>query len=232
MSRAQTALAHATAAGAAIRDGADPSGCITVILDDAGDAADILVATDWRRRLAADQVGAAVVAADQHAARRRAQATATALDRLPSLASTDSRSTVDDIPRPPAGVATVEPATGRRRSLTELTAAVWAAFDDLDRVTVPPEPARGAGAEGAVSITVAHGRVTACDIDPAWLTRQDEATLAHALAEALSSAGHQARRARAPLRGYQSHLDGLLADAMAHLGRNERGVDDDAAHRR
>ncbi len=204
------------------------------MLDDAGHAHDILVAPDWRRRLAGNDaatVGAAVVAADHDAAQRRAQATAIALGQSSSTPPPDRDSLVDS-PLWPAGIEPVQPATGPRRSLSELTAAVWAAFDELDGVTAPPAPVQGSAAEGAVRLSLSDGRITACSVDPAWLARQDETTLAHALRQALSHAARQARQAQAPLRDYSSRLDDLLAEVMAHLGPTERGGGDDTAHGR
>ncbi len=248
MGQAQAALATAVAAGAAIRDGADPSGCITVMLDDAGNADDIQVAPGWRRRLASDgtsaaiaaAVAAAVVAADHEAAQRRAYATASALGRSPSTAAGSHNSTADSVAdstvesslRWPAGIEPVPPAPGPRRTLSELTAAVWSAFDELDQVTAPPGPVQGVAADGAVRLTLANGRITAIRIDPAWLGRQDEATLAHALRQALANATRLARQAQEPLRSYAGRLDDLLAEVMAHLRPNERGGDDDTAHGR
>jgi hypothetical protein len=228
MGRAQAVLAQAMAAGAAIRDGTDPSGGITIILDDDGAAQDVRIAADWRQRLAPDEVGAAVVAADETAARCRAIQTTTALS--PGASTADS--TVDTVPQLPEWLQPVQPAGGPRRSLTELTAAAWAAFDDLGRVTVTPRPVRVSGADGALELVLSQGRITGCTVDAHWLTRQDDTTLSHALRAALNAARTQERHAAQPLRAYQRQLDDLLADAMATLHPRRDGVDDDASDQR
>jgi hypothetical protein len=228
MGRAQATLAQAITAGAAIREGTDPSGSITVILDDDGAAQDVRVAVDWSHRLATDQVGAAVVAADEDAAIRRATRTAAELGPVTAT----QQSAMDIAPRLPEWLEPVPPAAGPRRSLTELTAAVWAAFDDLHRVTTPPRPTRASGADGALEVVLSHGRIIECTIDPHWLARQDDTTLSHALREALRAARNQALQAHEPLVTYQRHLDDLLTDAVASLHPGHQGVNDDAANQR
>src|SRR5690349_8003250 len=73
--QSQALLRHLQARAREVREGADESGTITVVIDDEGTARDVRVATAWRRRLAPVHVGAAVIAADADAANRRAAAT-------------------------------------------------------------------------------------------------------------------------------------------------------------
>jgi hypothetical protein len=222
--REQAALTRAMARAREISDGTDESGTITILLDDDGIARDVRVAADWRRRLDLPGVAPAVVAADAAAARRRATATAEALA---------SESTVAGGPAPdaPPGWLVPVPPSGPdadlarpRRSLAEISAAVLAAVDDLERATEPAPPVHGAGAEGAVRVTLAQGRITECVINEAWLAGQDEATLAHALREAVSAAAAAGVAARRPLIEYQQRLDAIVADARANLHRLAGGV--------
>lgn len=230
--RAQATLAAAMTPARAVRDGTDETGAITIFVDDDGVARDVLVTADWRRRLSPAQVGPAVVAAHEDAAQRRTSVTAQALaDAAESTLDSSSarESTEDDhppdtrlidghgssaaswlTPVSPAG-----PATGRPRPLAELAAAVLAAADDLERVTAPPPPAVGIGAEGAVRITLARGRITECEVSQAWLARQDETTLAHALREAIGEAARAALAAGRPFMDYQERLAAIVADARA-----------------
>ena len=187
----------------AVREGSDESGTITIVVDDQGTARDVQVTTDWRRRLAPPAVGAAVVAADAEAANRRATAT------LEALASADVAHLSTEESAPP------EP--GRRLSVPELAAAVFAAFEDLDRITEPPPLVYGTGAQGAVRLSMAQGRITECAVDERWLAHQDDVTLAHGLREAVSAAAAAAVAARAPFVEYQQRLQALVADAHTVL---------------
>jgi hypothetical protein len=96
---------------------------------------------------------------------------------------------------------------------------VWSAFDDLDRVIQPPAPVCGSGAQGAVMVTIARGRIIGCEVNEAWLARQDEVTLAHALRQAVSAAATAGVAARAPFVDYQQRLREIIADARASDGR-------------
>jgi DNA-binding protein YbaB len=248
--REQAALQHAMARGQQVCTGTDESGTITVHIDDEGTARDVQVAADWRYRLTPAQVGPAVVAADTAAAQRRESATAEA---LAEQSTADNRESTGDglggdrgaggfggppvspewfgaLTAPPGHAAPATPSdlSGQRepasgRSLAEISAAVLAAVDDLDRITEPPPPVHGIGAEGAVRVTLAGSRITECTINQAWLVRQDEVTLAHALREAVSRAAAAGLAARTPLLDFQRRLDGLVADAQANLAHLARG---------
>jgi hypothetical protein len=237
--REQADLIRANARGRQVRDGTDESGSITIVLDDDGTARDVLVAADWRRRLNPAQVGSAVVAADSRAAHRRAAATA---DALAGASTSDGRGrestedTEEELARsgPTSSgggwlvpIPLTEPASEPappRRSLAELSTAVLAAFEELERVTEPPPPVPGVGAAGAVRVTLAEGRLTECAINQAWLAHQDEVTLAYALREAVSAALTAAVAARRPLIEYQQRLDEIVADARATLRDLAAGV--------
>jgi hypothetical protein len=225
LSRQRTALVRALARAREVRDGADESGTITIFLDDDGTARDVYVASDWRRRLRPEAVGPALIAADTDAAQRRAVATAEAMAH-PSVEDDDA-STEDSGPAWSGWLLPVDPwpgeDAGQARSFSELSAAVWAAVDDLDRVTAQPSPVLGSGGSGAVRVTMAQGRVTACAVDQRWLARQDELTLAHALREAVCAAAAASVAARRPLIEYQQRLEALVADAKATLGATGRG---------
>jgi hypothetical protein len=119
----------------------------------------------------------------------------------------------------------VDPAApGERRSLAELSAAVLAAFDDLDRIVQPPPPVHGCGADGAVKVTMAAGRITHCLVNQDWLTHQDDITLAHALREAVSDAAAAWLAARTPSIDYQRRLHELVTDARSALARLRPGA--------
>jgi hypothetical protein len=222
LSRSRTALEHATVVGREVRDGADESGSITVVIDDEGAATDIRVAAGWRSRLAPAQVGPAVVAADSAAATRRATATMRALAESSDEDSSVSRQDGGS-PWPGWLVPVPTPEPGHVRSLADLSAAVWAALDDLDHVTAPAPPAQGCGARGAVRITMEQGRITGCEVNQAWLTHQDDVTLAHALREAVCGAATARLAARAPLIEYQQRLQQLVADATVALAHPQPG---------
>jgi DNA-binding protein YbaB len=213
--RIRAALTAAVAQGRTAPAGTDESGSITIVLDDEGTARDVRVAEDWRDYLAdPEEVAAAVVAADGDAALRRATATADALGR----ADLDG-STVDG-PVPAGWIVPVLPqgaAPAQRRSLSELTAAVLAASDDLARFSEPPPPVLGSAAGGAVRITLAQGRITECTISERWLGHQDDGSLEQALREAVSAAATAGLAARRPFIEYQQRLNALLAEARANL---------------
>jgi hypothetical protein len=244
--REQATLVRAMAQAREVQGGTDESGSITVLVDDEGTARDVRVHADWRSRLTPAQVGAAVVAADGEAARRRATATAEALTRPSTDDAAQSTQDADQAtsemlrdgsarpvtdvlgglatlrPEPPPA-SSVEPPRPLR-SLSEISTAVLAAVDDLERVTAPPPPVHGAGGEGAVRVTLAHGRITECVINQAWLAHQDDVTLAHALREAVSAAATARVAARRPLIEYQQRLDAIVADARANLNHFSGGV--------
>jgi len=213
--RMQAALREAVAQGRTVREGTDESGTITILLDDDGTAQEVRVAADWRDYLAdPEDVAAAVVAADGAAAQRRAIATADALSRADL-----TESTVDS-PLPAGWMVPVVPdggAPAQRRSLSELTAAVLAASNDLGRFSEPPPPVQGGAAGGAVRITLAQGRITECTISERWLGHQDDVSLEQALREAVSAAATAGLAARRPFIEYQQRLNGLLAEARANL---------------
>jgi len=236
--REQATLARALAHGRGVGDGTDETGSITIVLDDEGTARDIVVAADWRRRLPPTQIGAAVVAADGAAAQRRATATAEALAEAQastedSWSGDDGRQSSDDAE--PPGVAAAGPGgrgwlapvpaadAGQPRSLADLSTAVLAAFDDLERVTEPHPPVQGAGGDGAVQVTLDRGRITACTVNQAWLGQQDEVTLTHGLREAICAAATAGLAARRPLIEYQQRLDAIIADAHQTLAEISRG---------
>lgn len=235
--RAQAVLAAAAAQARGVRDGTDSTGSITIVIDDDGTARDVHVAADWRQRLSPAEVGPAVVAADAEAARRRAVATVGALaeahasveeSAAPDWSPVDGQAAPAE-PTPDATglpwltqVTGVGPA-GRPRPLADLTAAVLMAVDDFEHATAPPPPVVGIGGEGAVHVTVAEGRITECTVNDAWLARQDEVTLAHALREAIGAAAAAALAARRPSIDYQERLETLAADARATLQELSQG---------
>ena len=228
----QASLRRAVARGREVCSGTDESGTITVLIDDEGTARDVRVAAGWRYRLSPGQVGPAVVAADTSAALRRASATAEALDLQSTVDNSGSTQddpavglgTSSDGLDTPTRLARLGAEATRPRSLTEISAAVLAAVDDLDRVIEPPPPVHGTGAEGAVRVTLAAGRITECAVNQSWLIHQDEVTLAHALREAVSRAAAAGLATRTRLIEYQRRLDALVADARASLNRLAEGV--------
>jgi hypothetical protein len=62
-----------------------------------------------------------------------------------------------------------------------------------------------------------QGRITDCSIDPSWLARQDDITLAHALREALASAAAAQAEANRPVDELSEHLSDLLAEVKTTL---------------
>ncbi len=201
--RSRALVDRAVARGLAANEGTDDSGAITIVIDGEGTASNVRVAPQWRNRLLGTELEQAVVAADSDAANRRTTATVQAMAGTELDADEDTSASV--------------PAPGQPRSLSELSAAVLAAFEDLDRITQPPPPVHGTGAQGAVAVTMTRGRITRCVVDQRWLARQDEVTLAHALREAVTAAASARLAARAPFVDFQQRLDAIVADARATL---------------
>ncbi len=228
LARSRAVLTRAIAEARHVCDGTDETGAITVVIDDEGAAKDVRVQADWRRRLSLAEVGPAVVAADARAVQRRSTATAEAI-----AAADQSTRDIEDPSTPaivpgmvgwPSWLVPIDAAApGRRRSLAELTSALWAARDDLERVSEPPAPAHGSAAQGAVRMVLAQGRITECTINPGWLAEQDDVTLSHALREAVSAAAAAAVAARAPLIELQQRLGEIIADARHTLQRRHPG---------
>lgn len=221
--REQATLALALTQASQRRDGTDESGTMTILIDDAGTARDVIVAADWRRRLPPEQVGGAVVAADTDAARRRAVATAEALAEVRGSTTDAEEATVRPDPSTGLGPVSLSGGVGRPLSVMELTSAVLAAVEDLERATTPPPAVHGGGAGGAVRVTLDQGRITECLVNQRWLAQQDEVTLAHALREAISAAAAAGLAARAPFIEYQQRLDAIVVDARATLQEFSQG---------
>ena len=210
----QSRFAQAVAQAETTSEGTDPSGAVTVILGPDGLARDVRIAGDWHRRLRAAQMAEAVVAADSDAAQRRAQATAEAFASIQDEPSEWAVSPAAEL----AAYGSATPARPRHLlDLADLADLASAAFDDIGRMTAPPAPITGAGAGGAVRVSVAQSRITGCDIDLPWLRRQDDTTLAHALREALSSGIAAQSEADRPAAEFSRRLAELLADAKATL---------------
>jgi hypothetical protein len=154
------------------------------------------------------RLGEAVIAADTDAATRRASATTQALADADWSTQDTYRESTGDTSGWLAPVAS-------RPSLAELSAAVLAAFDDLDRMTQPAPPVHGSGAQGAVRVTMVQGRIIECTVSQAWLVNQDEVTLAHSLREAMSCAAAALLTQRAPFVDHQRRLREIVAQARA-----------------
>jgi hypothetical protein len=210
-------LRRAVRTGQSTRDGSDPTGAITVLLDDDGIAGEIRVAGDWRQRLGPGNVADAVRAADADAARRRAVATAEALadDDGSHESTVDADGPVGAGGPEPFGAVPAPMATPR--TLAELTEATWAALDDLDRLTGELAPVTGIGADGAVRLELHLGRVVSCAVEATWLDRQDAAGLAHGLREALDLARAADARERRPAAEFQQRVTDLLATVHASM---------------
>lgn len=195
-----------------VGEGADESGTVTIIIGDDGTARDVRVATDWRRRLVPAHVGAAVLAADTAAANRR---DAAAVEALACGMSTH------DGPAPSGEAPSLQEPV--RRSVGELSAALVAAFDDLDRLAEPEPEVHGIGAGGAVRVSMAQGRITGCTVNEGWLAHQDDITLADGLREAVSSAAAAALAVRTPFVEYPQRLLTLVAQAQAFIAEVPAG---------
>jgi len=209
--RLHARFAQAAAQGQATSEGTDPTGAVTVILAPNGFARDVRIASDWHRRLRAEQVAQALVAADSDAAQRRAHATAEAFGSIQ-----------DEPTEKPVSPAPAPARPSQPRPLVDLADLASAAFDDIGRITAPPAPITGAGAGGAVRVSMAHGRITGCAIDLPWLSRQDDMTLAHALREALSSGIAAQSETDRPAVEYSRRITELLADVKATLRTIDR----------
>jgi DNA-binding protein YbaB len=208
----QARLVRAAELGQVASNGRDPSGAVEVILDSDGTASDVRIAADWRRRTPLNHVGAAVVAADTDAALNRARSFAEA------IASTEDVS-LDPVPAPTP----VAPAV-RARPISNVAESALDAFDSIDRLSTPPPAVTGTSSAKSVRISLDHGRISDCWIDPSWLARQDDTTLAHALREALASAATAQAEANRPAAEFSQRLTELLAEVKATLHNIDRGA--------
>ncbi len=187
--------------------GRDKSGAVEVILDSHGLACDVRIAADWRRRTMPDDVGAAVVAADTDAAQNRARSCAEA------FAST-ADSAHDENAFPTSALVAPE---SRARPIADLAESALGAFDTIDRISTSTPAVTGTSSEQCVRINVDQGRITDCSINPSWLARQDDITLAHAIREALASAAAAQAEANRPADELSDHLSNLLAEVKTTL---------------
>jgi hypothetical protein len=120
-------------------------------------------------------------------------------------------------PRSHSGALAQSGQNAQPRSPAELAERALAAFDGLE--IRGPEPATVVGtSEGsAVRLSMSHGRITACEIEPRWLERQDEITLNRALRDALTEANAARIEADRPSTEFAHRLTEVLADAKATL---------------
>ncbi len=207
LARLQARLARVGELAGVASTGRDKSGAVEVILNSNGLACDVRIAADWRRRTMPDDVGAAVVAADTDAAQNHARSCGEAF-----ASTADSARDQDAFPTS----ASVAPQS-RPRPISDLAESALRAFDRIDRFSTPTPAVTGTSPQQSVRVKVDQGRITDCSIDPSWLTRQDDITLAHAIREALASAAAAQADANRPADELSEHLNNLLVEVKTTL---------------
>ena len=190
-------------------EGSDPTGRVRVVLGGDGLPTAISVRDGWDQRVAAAELGAAVVDANADALRQGMAAFSQHLDDTRWWAQ---RARIDEDGPQPAAETLPRPPDGRERDPGELTEDVLKALHTARQ----PAPARPAAAEGTdpqryVTVTLGPGGLTGCAIDPGWAARRDGEAITAALAQALRAAKDAVPAPAA------EDLNGLLGDALATL---------------
>ncbi|MEH1029760.1 hypothetical protein V6W11_18615 [Micromonospora profundi] len=205
----------------------DATGAVQVVLGPDGSPESIAVESGWRRRLAAEQLTAAVLEACEAAAVERMAAVSEA---LPDDAA-DPRA--DQPGERPAETADSLPAAMRAqvdraqpRPLDELVEDVLRAADNIDEyAALSPIAATGTGtdASGQIVVTVSAAGLLSCDAEPYWLETQGGADLTAALTEAVAAARADLADATRQAAG-ANELDQLFAETLATLNDLQRSA--------
>lgn len=196
--------------------GVDETGAVTARIGPDGVPTALRVASDWARRVAPEQFGAAVVDACRAAAAQRTAEWSRRLERTGWRARADARLAHPDPARARTTPARLRP-DGPARPLAEIGRDAHAALRDATR-PAPPRSATGipgpAGGDRLTLMFTATG-LTGCAAQPRWVAGQTGAMLSNALTAALADA----RRALDALDGARpAHaLDRLLTEAMAAM---------------
>ncbi|GIF51355.1 hypothetical protein DFJ67_5107 [Asanoa ferruginea] len=213
------AVGHQRAAGSSAWD---PAQAVRVVLDQSGRIEAVEVAPEWARRVGADRLGTAVVAAADAATQRWSEAWAGGIDEADQ---TDTAPRDAPAPQQPAGRLSPDYARGLFYVLKD-------SFAQLDQLAAEAERNAREGRttadeQGHVTVTVEGQRLSAVRLDEAWLTSTGAQQLGEQITAAVKTAFHDDRSLRAswPF----SELDRMTADPAALFanlglaGRDPRG---------
>ncbi|MEV4713295.1 hypothetical protein [Micromonospora sp. NPDC049374] len=207
----------------------DSREAVRVSLGRDGHIASVEVFPQWRRQLAAGQLGAAIVEAAEEAARRRSEAWAhgvahsvsgevrePAPDADPTVAST--REPVDDS------------AVDYARNLLYVLRDSYARLDDLESETEQAALSQTTASDpdGRVRVTLDGERLSAVSVDHVWLRSASAVHLGAATTQALQQA-YANRKEAVPLRRSwpYNELERITADPaqlLANLGLAPRQI--------
>ncbi|MBY8874269.1 YbaB/EbfC family nucleoid-associated protein [Micromonospora sp. PLK6-60] len=201
----------------------DPHEVVRVALAAEGRIDAVEVFPDWDRRVGADDLGPAIVAAADEAARRRAQAWVHGVTQQP----TDDAA--DPVPGASPSVAGLtdpvdDSAVNYARSLFYVLRDSFAGLDELEREARAAALATSSvgGPDDRVRVTLAGDRLSGVTFDDEWLGSADAEQVGAAVTQAVHEA--YAQRADAtPLRGSWPYreLDRMAGDPaqlLASLG--------------
>ncbi|MFF5180444.1 hypothetical protein ACFY2Q_20655 [Micromonospora sp. NPDC000316] len=207
----------------------DATGTVQVVLGADGSTESIAVATGWRRRLAAEQLTAAVLEACEAAAVERMAAVSEALPDAGADPGAD---------RPfaePGPVAPADPLPAdmreqvdraQPRPLDELVEDVLRAADNIDEyAALSPIAVTGTGTDASrqIVVTVSRAGLLSCEAEPYWLDTQGGADLTAALTEAVAAARADLADATRQAAG-TSELDQLFVETLATLNELQRSA--------
>lgn len=217
------AVGHRRAAGSSAWD---PDQAVRAVLDETGRIGSIEVVPDWARRLGADRLGTAVVAAADAATQRWSEAWVSGIDDADQTDSEPSgAASASPSAQPPGGRLTPDYARGLFYVLKD-------SFAQLDQLAAEAERNAHEGKttsdeQGHVTVTVQGKRLSAVRLDEAWAASTDAQQVSEQITAAVRTASQDDRSVRAswPF----SELDRMTADPaelFANLGlagRDPRG---------
>lgn len=205
LSRTARALAEAAPRRS---EGADASGCVTVVLGPDGLPREIRVRAGWEQRLTAGGLGGAVLDANTAAVAGGMRAWSGRLEQ----GSWRGERAAPDGDRTAPAADPPEPPTGAPRDTADLAEDVIAALQSV-RAAPAPEPVTAEGRSGDhVTVRLGRSGLASCVISPRWATGRDGAAVTAALDAALRQA--RANLVASPPR---RDLDALIGDALATL---------------
>ncbi|MET0415226.1 MAG: hypothetical protein ABW022_04290 [Actinoplanes sp.] len=191
-------------------EGTDRTGTVRVVLGADGIPTQVSVRDGWQQRLEPQELGAAVLGANNDALGSAMRAWAMAMDD----GRWQHRDQLPDGTSAPAVPGSPELAAGQARDSNELAEEV---LTQLHALQVPPTaaPAEEQAQDDGRHVTIRIGAsgVSACAVDARWANNRDGASISAALTVALRRAAAQ-RPAPPPS---SADLDALIGDALATL---------------
>ncbi|MEV0902378.1 hypothetical protein [Actinoplanes sp. NPDC049802] len=196
-------------------EGNDPTGYVTVVLGLDGLPAEVRVRDGWHRRIEPEQLGAAVLAANNDAVRGAVRALTDSLDdggwwrhvREADEDEEDADPRTARLPEPPAG---------RAHHDLDFNEQVLKTLQNVrQHVDVGAQPSMEGSDDGRhVTVRLGAGGMTGCEIDPRWARDRDSGTVNAALARALTRARGDGG---SKLWERVAETDALVNDALATL---------------